>query len=107
MNTFTGSGRLLKNANLNGNENKALNFTIAAKYGYNKDEEKDRVEFIPCVLFKPSERLAEFLTEDGKGTLVEFQGRINTSRYEVKGETKYSTQVVINKCSFNILSTTN
>tara|TARA_Y100000294_G_C8349926_1_gene254280 strand:+ start:144 stop:464 length:321 start_codon:yes stop_codon:yes gene_type:complete len=104
MNLFTGSGRLVKNATVNGNENTALKFAIAAKYGYDKDEKKDRVEFIPCVLFNPTEKLVFFLTEEGKGTLVEFQGRINISRYEVNGEKKYSTQVVINKSSFNILS---
>jgi len=104
MNIFTGSGRLVKNATAYGNGTPVLKFTIAAKHGYDPKEGKDRVEFIPCVIFKPSDNLGMFLTDEGKGTLVEFQGRISISRYEVDGEKKYSTQVVINKSSFNILS---
>ena len=37
MNVFIGSGRLVKDAIVHGAEKKALKFTIAAKYGYDKE----------------------------------------------------------------------
>jgi len=81
-----------------------LRFTIAAKYGYDTEKKKDRVEFISCILFKPSSALAELLTMQGKGTFVEFEGRISNSKYEKDGETKYSTDVIVNKSTFNIIT---
>lgn len=104
MNAFIGSGRLVRNAIVHGTEKKVLKFTIAAKYGYNRDAEKERVEFLPCVIFNPSEAMEELLTKEGKGVFVEFQGRVATSTFEADGETKYSTEVVVNTASFNIVT---
>ena len=104
MNICIGSGRLVKDAIVHGTEKKALKFTIAAKYGYNKEAQKERVEFLPCVIFNPSQALEEQLTQKGKGLFVEFQGRVATSRFETDGVTKYSTEVVVNTASFNIVT---
>ena len=104
MNVFNGAGRLTANAVVNGKDRKALKFSIAARYGYNKKDEKELVEFVPCVMFEPSENQEKFLTEEGKGVFVEFQGRVSTSKYEVDGQTKYSTQVVLDKRSFHIVT---
>jgi len=104
MNAFIGSGRLVRNAIVHGTEKKVLKFTIAAKYGYNRDAEKERVEFLPCVIFKPSEAMEMLLAKEGKGVFVEFQGRVATSTFEADGETKYSTEVVVNTASFNIVA---
>ncbi len=104
MNVFIGSGRLVKDAIVHGAENKALKFTIAAKYGYDKTAKLERVEFLPCVIFNPSEALEEHLVKKGKGLFVEFQGRVATSKFESDGATKYSTEVVVNTASFNIVT---
>lgn len=104
MNKFTGSGRLTRNAVLNGSDRKALKFTIAATYGYDKENKKDRVEFVPCVLFDPGEKLTEIMTEDGKGMQIELEGRVATSRFERDGEDHYSTEVIVEKRSFKIIS---
>jgi len=105
MNKFIGSGRLTKHAVVNGGERKALKFTIASKYGYDTKEKKDRIEFIPCVLFTPAnDQLGVFLIAEGKGVFVEFEGRVHTSHYEVDGKTQYSTEVVVDKRSLNIIT---
>jgi single-stranded DNA-binding protein len=102
MNIFVGSGRLTRNAVVNGTENKAMKFTIAAGCGYKDRAEKEKVEFVHCVLFNPPEDLEAFLVEEGKGVFVEIQGRVSTSRFEVDGEVKYSTQVVVGRGKLNI-----
>jgi len=105
MNTFVGSGRLTRNAVINGTDTKAMKFTIAARYGYDQEKKEDRVEFVPCVLFNPSEKLQSLLTEEGKGMRIELQGRVATSKFEADGETRFSTEVVVDKRSLKIVST--
>ena len=104
MNVFIGTGRLTRNAVVNGEERRVMTFTIAAKYGYDTEAEEDRVEFISCVMFNPPEKLQEYLAREGKGVLVEFRGRVANSSYEKDGETKYSTEIVVSNRSFNILT---
>lgn len=105
MNKFIGSGRLTKHAIVNGGNRKALKFTLAAKYGYDSKNKKELVEFVPCVLFTPpDDKLGIFLVAQGKGVFVEFEGRVHTSRFESNGETKYSTEVVVDKRTFNIIT---
>lgn len=105
MNKAIISGRLVKNAIVNGGDRKALQFTVASKYGYDRKEEKERIEFVPCVLFTPpDDKLGVFLVAEGKGVFVEFEGRVHTSRFEADGETKYSTEVVVDKKSINIVT---
>ena len=99
MNVFIGSGKLVRNAVVNGTASKAMKFTIAA--GCNS--EKTKVEFVPCVLFNPPKELEILLTQKGKGIPVEIQGRVSTSKFEVKGEVKYSTQVIVDKGNLNIV----
>ena len=105
MNKFIGSGRLTKNAIVNGNMRKALRFTIASKYGYDSKQSKDRIEFVPCVLFTPpNDKLGIFLVAEGKGVFVEFEGRVHTSHFEKNGDTKYITEVVVDKHTLNIIT---
>ena len=104
MNRFTGVGRLARNAVLNGSEKKALKFTLATNYGHNEKTGKDRVAFVPCVCFGASEDIVKTLTEDGKGVLVSVEGRVVNSRFESKGETKYSTEVVVEKTGLRWLA---
>ena len=103
MNTCVISGFLARAGVLNGDEHKALRFTVAAKHGYDAKEEKDRVEFVPCVLFNPSDAMVSLTTLQWKGLYLEFKGRINTSRYEKDGQKVYSTQIVVDKNSINLV----
>ena len=104
MNRFTGVGRLARNAVLNGSEKKALKFTLATNYGRNAKTGKDRVAFVPCVCFGASEDIVSLLTQEGKGVLVSVEGRVVNSKFESKGETKYSTEVVVEKTSLKCLA---
>ena len=102
MNTVTLSGRLTKNATVHGKHTKAVKFTIAAKYGYDKHGEL--VEFVPCVVFTPpNDKLGIFLAGQGKGVFVEFAGRVASATYKTKGETKYRTEVIVDKRSLTIV----
>ena len=104
MNTTICTGRLTANAISCGQHKKALKFTVAARYGYDKETESDRVEFVPCVLFSPSEGQEEYLTQKGKGLYIEFLGRIATSKYEKNGEEVYSTEVIVDKSTLTMVA---
>lgn len=95
MNTCSISGELVRNAVCHGTNDKAMAFTVAAKYGYNAEEKKDRISFVPCVVFNPDHELVTLLTEKGKGVHLEFEGRVNSSKYDVEGQTRYKTEVVV------------
>ena len=103
MNKFVGVGTLPRPGILNGAETKTVRFTLATYLGENKKTRKARWAFVPCVVFKPSEGNVQLLTENWKGSLVGLEGRINTSKYESKGTTKYSTEVVVDEKSIRLL----
>lgn len=105
MNTAVISGRLVRDAMANGADRTAVQFTIAAKYGYNATTKEDRVEFVPCVIFNPSDALNERLVNAGKGTFVEFEGRVASSSYQKNGATVYTTNIVVNNRTFTIVTT--
>jgi len=104
MNIVICSGRLTRNAAIVGNGKKVMRFTVAAPYGYDKEKKKARVEYVPCVLFSPSEKQEKFLGNEGKGTYVEVMGRISTSSYEKEGRKHYSTEVIVDKSAFKIIT---
>lgn len=78
-----------------------LLFTLVTKHGYNKKKEEDFVEFVPCYLSNPSEKIRDILLQEG--LFLEFKGRISTSRYDQDGEMKYSTQVIVDASSINLI----
>lgn len=81
-----------------------IRFSIVAKNGYSKKEEKDLTELIPCCLFSPSDKMREILsTEDT--LFLELKGRISSSKYEKKKKTHYSTQVIVEPSSINFVKT--
>jgi len=94
---------LPRNAILNGNEKKVLRFTLATRYGTNKKTRKDFWAYVPCVIFRPSENTRNLLMENSKGLLIGLEGRVNTSKFESKGITKYSTEVIADERSLRIL----
>ena len=101
MNVCILSGRLVRNAV--GNQEKALAFTLATKYGFDPSEGKERVAFVPCVMFNPPKDLAEMLATKGKGLLVELEGRVSNSSYEADGERRFKTDVIVRNGTFTLL----
>ncbi len=101
MNVCILSGRLVRNAV--GNQEKALAFTLATRYGFDPTDGKERVAFVPCVMFNPPKELVELLTNKGKGLLVELEGRVSNSSYEADGERKYKTDVIVKNGTFSLM----
>ena len=61
---------------------------------YNRDE----ADFINCVAWdKRAETIAEYLR---KGRRIALQGRLNVRSYEQNGETKWMTEVIVDKFDF-------
>lgn len=104
MNRFTGVGTLPRAAILNGSETKVLRFTLRTCLGFNSKTDKERLAFVPCVVFKPSQTLVSMLTEHFQGMVIGLEGRVNTSKFETKdGQTKYSTEVIVDQGSIQPL----
>lgn len=69
-------------------------FTLAVK----KEYASDGADFINCVAW---DKRAEFLANYfAKGQRVLIQGRLNTGSYEVNGEKRFTTDVLVDKVSF-------
>ena len=69
-------------------------FTVAINREFNREE----ADFINCLAFgKTAETIAEYLR---KGRRIALQGRISVSSYEQNGETKWSTEVIVDKFEF-------
>ncbi len=102
MNATALSGTVAKNA-IGNNTDKALSFTVATPYGYDEEAKKDRIAFVPCVIFHATKELAELLTTKGKGLQIELEGRVANSSYEVDGERKFKTDVIVKNGSFRVL----
>jgi hypothetical protein len=97
MNRFIGSGTLPRAAKVNGTEKKAVKFTLAACYGHNPTTKRDLIAYVPCVVFEPAPDIEKLLTQDWRGTFFEVEGHVTTSKFEANGETKYSTDVIVNR----------
>ena len=104
MNIVTITGRLARNAHLNGSGDKrAMKFTIAANSGYDYKNKKEIVEFVPCVYFNPAEKLQNILSSEGQGKMIELQGNVTTSSFEKNGTKVWSTEVRVNPNNFQLL----
>ena len=88
---------------LKGAEKKVLLFTLVATCGWDDTEQKDRVSYVPVVVFNPSEDLVQTLVNRGEGTYIELEGRVVSSSYESKGERKFTTEVVAFNRSITLL----
>ena len=96
MNLVTLVGRLTADPNLKYSQSgKAFcKLTIAVQREYNRDE----ADFINCIAWdKRAELLTEYL---GKGRRIALQGRLNVRNYDQNGETKWITEVIIDKFDF-------
>ncbi|MDN5303873.1 MAG: single-strand DNA-binding protein [Fusobacteriaceae bacterium] len=59
---------------------------------------KDEADFIGCTAFgKTAELVGEYLR---KGSMIGVQGRLQTSSYEVNGEKRYRTDVIVDRVEF-------
>jgi single-strand DNA-binding protein len=104
MNRFTGVGTLPRAAVLNGSEKKVLRFTLRTSLGLSRKSDRERLAFVPCVVFKPGQALVQMLTEHFDGMVIGLEGRVNTSKFETKdGQTKYSTEVIVDQGSIQPL----
>ena len=104
MNKFVGAGTLPRNGSVIGTEKKVLRFTLATLVGHNKKTKKDLWAYVPCVVFKPSEKIISLLTENTAGLMIGLEGRIKTSKFETSDHTtRYSTEVVVDARSIELL----
>ncbi|OVE80489.1 hypothetical protein BVY01_00120 [bacterium I07] len=106
MNIVSITGKLVRNAILNGSgEKRAMKFTVAAPCGFNPKTKKEIVGFTPCVLFNPKDELQTVMTSDGQGKLVALNGNIMTSSYNNKeGKKVWATEVRVDPRGFRLLS---
>ena len=95
MNICVLAGRLVRNAVVRGTDKKVLLFTIETRNGRDEGEQRERVNFVPCVVFNPSPELEQKLVSQGKGLHLELEGRIASSSYEANGEQKFQTEVIV------------
>ena len=69
-------------------------FSIAVQREFKKDE----ADFINCIAWdKRAEAICEYLR---KGRRIATQGRISVNSYEKDGETKWITEVIVDKFEF-------
>ena len=96
MNLVTLIGRLTRDPELRYSQSgKAFcKFTLAVQ----RDFKKDEADFINCVAWdKRAEAIAEYLR---KGRRIAVQGRLNVNSYDKDGETKWVTDVIVDKFEF-------
>ena len=96
MNLVTLIGRLTRDPELKYSQSgKAFcKFSVAVTREYNRDE----ADFINCVAWdKRAETIAEYLR---KGRRVALQGRLSVRSYEQNGDTKWITEVIVDKFDF-------
>ncbi|MCK5780158.1 MAG: single-stranded DNA-binding protein [Psychrilyobacter sp.] len=96
MNLVVLTGRLVKDPELKyGQSGMAFcRFTLAV----NRMKRDDPADFIGCTAFgKTAELIGEYLR---KGSNTGVQGRIQTRTYEVNGEKRYGTDVIVDRIEF-------
>ena len=103
MNVCLLSGRIVKHATVKHTEPTTLSFILETRYGYSESEKKERVAFVPCVLFNPSPEVEQVLTTKGEGLAVELEGRISGPSPEANGGRRFGTEVIVRTKSLTIL----
>ena len=96
MNNVMLLGRLAKDPELKYSQSgKAFTkFSIAVTREFNRDE----ADFINCIAWdKRAETICEYLK---KGRRIALQGRLSVRSYEQNGETKWMTEVIVDKFDF-------
>lgn len=96
MNHVTLLGRLTRDPELKYTQSgKAFTkLSIAVTREFNRDE----ADFINCIAWdKRAETICEYLR---KGRRIALQGRLSVRQYEKDGETKWITEVIVDKFDF-------
>ena len=102
MNNCTLSGRLHRNAIARGTDPKVLSFVLETRQQLQDGDRKERIAFVPCVIFNPALEIERTLTETGKGLSIELEGRLTSSSYDVKGETRFNCEVIVRPWTLTI-----
>ena len=75
-----------------------LSFTIAVDRRFQQKGEERQTDFINCVAWRHT---AEFISKYfNKGDAIAVTGEIQTRKYEVEGNKRTATEVVVNNASF-------
>ncbi len=100
LNQVVIAGRLVSDPEYVTTENnkKRAIITVAVPRAYKNIDGNYETDFIQCILWNVvAENTCEYCK---KGDVVGVKGRIQTSKYEKDGETKYSMDVIAEKISF-------
>ena len=100
MNLVVLNGRLTADVELKHTQSgmAMASFSIAVDRGKDKNGEDKGADFPHCIAFgKTAENLAN---NNGKGSKILVQGRIQTSYYEKNGTRIYSTDVISDRIEF-------
>jgi len=103
MNVCSLSGKVVRNAVVKSTEPKTLSFTLETRQGHQESEQKERVAFVPCVLFKPEPEVETLLTTHGAGLFVELEGRISGSDPDAPSGRKFAPEVIVRNWTFRVL----
>ncbi|MBQ9023802.1 MAG: single-stranded DNA-binding protein [Bacilli bacterium] len=93
-------GRLVKDPELRETESgkKVTHITLAVPRSYKNIDGEYDTDFVDCTLWiGVAENTAEYCH---KGDLLGVKGRLQTSKYEKDGETRYKTEVIAEKVTF-------
>ncbi|CAM3409881.1 single-stranded DNA-binding protein [Pseudostreptobacillus hongkongensis] len=96
INVVTLMGRFTKDPELTWTQSGKtyVRFSLAVQ----RDSDREEADFINCVAWnKTAELISQYFA---KGIRILIEGRLNVSSYEKNGETRYSTDVVVNKIHF-------
>ena len=99
-NTVMLIGRLTANPEITKADDKkdVCHVTLAVQRAYKNSDGVYEADFIRCTLWdQVALRVKEYCQ---KGDLVSVRGQLKTSTYEVNGEKKYSTEVVVERLAF-------
>ena len=103
MNVCLLSGRVVQNATVKHTEPTTLSFVLETRYGYNESEKKERLAWVPCVLFNPSTDVEQMLTTQGEGLWIELEGRISGPSPEANSSRRFGPEVIVRTKSLTIL----
>ena len=79
-------------------EKSRLSMNLAVQRSYKNEEGIYETDFIRCILWNGvASHTSEYCH---KGDLVGIRGRLQTRSYEDNGETKYITEVIVDRVSF-------
>lgn len=95
MNKIIISGNLTRDMELYEKKDMKIGkFTVAVSRQYKNEKGKYESDFLNCVIFKPSDYIVNNLT---KGSKVLIDGSVQTRTYEIEGNKRYSTDIIVNK----------